>query len=572
MEHLTHPVAEILILLASAVVVVAVFRKLKLSPVLGYLVAGAVIGPYGMAIIKDVQDIALIAELGVVFLLFVIGSELSFGRMKTMRNQVFGVGGAQILLTGATISGICVLLGLAPEVSLLIGAGLALSSTALVLQVIRENREQNSQMGRLSLSVLLMQDMAVVPLLVLVPLLANEDGSISEALLAAAMNAVLAFAIVFIGGRLLLRPLFRLVASLEHPEIFTAFTLLLVLGISWGFHLAHLSMALGAFVAGLLVAETEFKHQVEADILPYKGLLLGLFFMVVGMSVDFSLIFTDFATVTGLVLALMLGKALLIMLLCRLLHFALGPAIHTGLLLSQGGEFAFIVFGLALDHGLLDIEMSQLLMVVVAVSMALTPIAYILGKQIADKLRRQPITNIVDAATEALDIQHHVVIFGYGRVGQTIGKLLEAEGISYIALDIDPVIVSHYRQQNKPVYYGDSTRREVLNAVSLCQARAAVVTIDDFYAASKAIVAIKTLIADLPVIARTSDLQHLRRLEEAGADIAVSEMLEASLQLGGALMRKIGVPEHEISRIMELFRQHDYELTRADEFSSANDS
>lgn len=573
MDHsLIHPVPQMLVLLAAAVLVVALFRRLKLSPVLGYLVAGAIIGPYGFGIISDVKDIAVIAELGVVFLLFVIGSGLSFGRMKSMKNQVFGVGGAQVLLTGVIVAAVSLQMGVSAEAAVLIGLGLALSSTALVLQVIQENREQNSQMGRLSLAVLLLQDMAVVPLLVLVPLLASEGGSIGGALIGAGVKAVLAFALVFIGGRLFLRPLFKSVASLEHAELFSAFTLLVVLGIGWAFHAADLSMALGAFVAGLLVAETEFKHQVEADIMPYKGLLLGLFFMVIGMKVDFALIIHEFVAVGGLVLALMLGKAAIILILCRLLHFALGPAIHTGLLLSQGGEFAFIVFGQALEHGLLGTELSQLLMVVVALSMALTPLAYLLGRKTAEWLRMAPLESPPPGEPEALDLEQHVVILGYGHVGQTVGKLLQAEGIGYIALDTDPAIVSYSRKSKRPIYYGDGTRREVLKAVSLSKARAAVITVNDFYAANKAVIAIKNLAPDLPVVVRTSDLRHLLRLEEAGADIAVSEMFEASLQLGGAALRQLSVPDHEVSRVTELFREQKYARVRADEFSPVADA
>lgn len=569
MQH-APPIPQMLILLAAAVIVVALFKRLQLSPVLGYLVAGATIGPYGFGLIHDVQETATIAELGVVFLLFVIGTELSFKRMRNMRLQVFGVGGAQIILSAGLIGWVALLLGLSVEMAILIGCGLALSSTALVLQVIQENREQSTQMGRLSLSVLLMQDLAVVPLLVLVPLLARDDGSISDALLRAGGNAVVAFAVVFVVGRLFLRPLFRSVAGLEHPELFSAFTLLVVLGISWAFHAAGLSMALGAFVAGLLVAETEFKHQVEADILPYKGLLLGLFFMVVGMSVDFALIAKEFSTVFGLVAALMAAKSMIILVLCRLNRFQLGTAIHTGLLLSQGGEFAFIVFGMAgsQDIALISPQQSQLLMVIVATSMALTPLAYVLGRFFAKKLRGAEVsTNAIENDADTLDLENHVVIIGFGRVGQTVGKLLAAEGINYLTLELDPYIVANSRQRGKPIYYGDGTRREVLQAISYMRAKAAVVTVNDFYTASKTIVALKNLAPDIPVITRTTDLRHLRRLEQAGADLVISEMYETSLQLGGAVLRRLKVPDHEISRITELFREQDYALTRANEIT-----
>ncbi len=562
---------QLLILLAAAVGVVAVFRKLRLSSVLGYLVAGALIGPFGFSIIQDVAEISHIAELGVVLLLFVIGTELSFTQMRAMRTQVFGFGGLQVLLSGIIISGLAHLTGQSIEASIIIGFGLALSSTALVLQIVAEKRKQQTQLGRLSLSVLLMQDLAVVPLLVLVPLLAVTDSSISQALQEAGLKAVIAFAVVFIGGRLLLPPVFRLIASLEQSEVFSAFTLLVVLGISYGFHAAGLSMALGAFVAGLLVAETEYKHQVEADILPYKGILLGLFFMVVGMSVDIALLVEEPIIIFGLAFALMLGKAAIIVALCRLFHFSMGASMHAGLLLSQGGEFAFILFGQALTSELLEPTLVQHLMLVVAVTMALTPLAYALGAHLAAKRRLPEIPEATDSTGETLDLANHVVICGYGRVGQTVAKLLSAEGINYIALDTDPSIVNLCRKDGKSVYFGDGTRREVLRAVSLEKASAAVVTMNEFNSANKTVIAMHDLAPGVPVIARADDLKNLLRLEGAGASLAISEMYEASLQLGAAVLSRMDIAEHEISRITSLYRERDYALTRANEIKSVDE-
>lgn len=566
-----HPLPQILILLVAAVLVVALFRRLKLSPVLGYLVAGAAIGPYGLGFIRDITDTAIIAEFGVVFLLFIIGTELSLKRLQVMRHQVFGFGGAQVLITGLVLAIVVRLSGLPMEVAIVIGFSLALSSTALVLQLLTETRERDTQLGRASLAVLLMQDIAVVPLLVLVPLLAGNEASMGEALGIAAVKALAAFALVFTAGRLFLKPLFRSVASLDHAELFTAFTLLIVLGISWGFHSAGLSMPLGAFIAGLLVAETEYKHQVEADVMPYKGLFMGLFFMVVGMSVDFALLLSEFWHVMGMVFGLMISKTLLLYGLCRLMRYPAISSIRTALLLSQGGEFAFIVLGLAAEYAILPARPTQLLMVVVATSMALTPLAYVLGRWLASRMKNPPSPLAVEAEEDTLDLEQHVVILGYGRVGQTIGKLLSAESIPYIALDMDPFIVTECRKRGNPIYYGDGSRREVLNAVSLSRAKAAVLTFNDFYMASKAVVAIKNLVPDLHVIARTSDLKHLLKLEAAGADIAVSEMFEASLQLGGAVLRELDVAEHEISRITDVFRERDYALTRANEVTHDNE-
>lgn len=566
----SNPLTLILILLAAAVLVVAIFRQFKLSPVLGYLVAGAVIGPHGFRVIADVEELTVIAELGVVFLLFIIGTELSFDRMLRMGKQVFGVGGAQVLLTALAIGGACLLSGLGYSAALVIGAGLALSSTALVMQILEERRKQATPLGRMSLAVLLMQDLAVVPLLVLVPLLdVSADTPIREALLEAGVKAAIAFSVVLVGGRLFLRPLFRSVAALEVTELFSAFTLLVVLGIAWAFHAQGLSMPLGAFVAGLLVAETEYKHQVEADILPYKGLLLGFFFMVVGMNVDFALLINMGGQICSLVALLMMGKTMIIAVLCRMAKLPWNTALHTGLLLSQGGEFAFIVFQMGGQFGVISDTAMQLLMVVVTLSMALTPFAFSFGSWLSKKLA-QPVMNQTDALpdmSETVDWKDHVVIVGYGRVGQIIGKLLAAEGISYVALDTDAFIVTKGRERGRPVYYGDGARREVLQAVSLELARAAVVTTHDFYSANKIVVALKNLASSVPVIARSRDLQHLQKLEMAGADIAIAEKFEASLQLGGAVMKRMGVPDHEISRVIDLFREHDYALTRKGEVS-----
>lgn len=564
-------IVQLLILLAAAVSVVAVFRKLRLSSILGYLVAGALIGPFGLGIIKDVTEMSYIAELGVVLLLFVIGTELSFTQMRSMRGQVFGFGGLQVLLTSLIIGWLAHMTGQSPEASIVIGFGLALSSTALVLQIIQERRKQQTQLGRVSLSVLLMQDLAVVPLLVLVPLLAMTDSSITHALQEAGLKAILAFAVVFIGGRLLLPPVFRLIASLEQSELFSAFTLLVVLGTSYGFHAAGLSMPLGAFVAGLLVAETEFKHQVGADILPYKGILLGLFFMVVGMSVDFAMLIKHPIIIFGLAFALMLGKAVIVVALCRIFNFSLGASIHAGLLLSQGGEFAFILFGQSLAVGLLEKELAQHMMLVVAITMALTPLAYMLGRSLASRRQLPAIPEATESTGDTLDMANHVVICGYGRVGQTVGKLLSAEGINYIALDTDPSIVNLCRKDGRSVYFGDGSRREVLHAVSLEKAKAAVVTMNDYEIAHRSVIAMHNMAPGVPVIARADDLKNLLKLESAGASLAISEMYEASLQLGAAVLNRLDIAEHEISRITGLYRDRDYALTRANEVKSLDD-
>jgi CPA2 family monovalent cation:H+ antiporter-2 len=552
----------VLILLAAAVLVVAVFKRLNLSPVLGYLAAGAMIGPSGFAIVKDVHGTATIAEFGVVFLLFVIGLELSFERLKAMRSHVFGLGSLQVLLTALVIGFICSLLGFSNEASLIIGFGLAFSSTALVLQVVKETGEKSSQVGRLSLAILILQDLAVLPLLVLVPLLAESDRSIGIALTDATIRAAIALVIVFIAGRIFLRPLFRQVTALNNPEIFTALTLLIVLGISFGLYkAAGLSLAFGAFIAGLLVAETEYKHQVEADIMPYKSLLLGLFFMAVGMQIDLTLVQEQFFMIVALCIALMIGKTAIIALLCRMFKFSRGNSIHTGLLLSQGGEFGFILFQLAAMQGVITVPHSQVLLVVVTTTMALTPLFANLGKRIALRFDSETPT-AQTPSVEIKDITNHVIILGFGRVGQTLGKLLAAENIPYVAIDGNSAIASTGKKSGFPVYFGDGTRREILNGMGIEHARSVAITVNDFESAQKMLAAVRALDKDIPVVARSRDLRQLHHLEMMGANVAISDMFEASIELGAALLRTIGVVDNEVTRITKVFRDKDYALAR----------
>ncbi len=555
----------ILILLSAAVVVVAIFRQMNLSPVLGYLVAGALIGPSGFAIVTDVHGTASIAEFGVVFLLFVIGLELSFERLKAMRRHVFGLGSMQVVITAGLIGGLAHMLGFAPKASIIIGCGLAFSSTALVLQVVLESSERSSQVGRLSLAILILQDLAVLPLLVLVPLLANTTTSISSAILDAGIRAALALVVVFIAGRIFLRPLFRIAASLKNSEIFTALTLLIVLGISYGlYQAAGLSLALGAFVAGLLVAETEYKHQVEADILPYKALLLGLFFMAVGMQIDLALMKEEFYLIIALALALMIGKAAIITALARWFGFSKFNSLHTGMLLSQGGEFGFILFQLAAVEGLIDTSASQVLLVVVTITMALTPAFFMLAKHLTVLLTPlgAPENLSLDPSAEVLDIKDHVVILGFGRVGQTVGKLLTAENMSYVAIDGNAAIAAAGQKNKLPVYFGDGSRREILQAMGILRARAAIITVNHFESAERMVNAIRAIAPDIPIVARTVDLKQLHKLELAGVNVAISEMFEASIELGAALLRVIGVVDSEVVRITQEFRKEKYTLAR----------
>jgi CPA2 family monovalent cation:H+ antiporter-2 len=564
MNEASH-LSQIVILLCAAVVIVAICRVIRLSPITGYLAAGVFIGPHGLKLITDIEGTSGIAEFGVIFLLFIIGLELSIERLRSMRKHVFGFGSAQMLITSGIFASLFLGIGGLPAAAIIIGGGLALSSTAIVLQVINEQGERASQVGRLSLAILILQDLAVVPLLVLVSIIGEHEHSIVSAILDAVTKAAIALTIIFVGGYLLLRPLFRFIASLGNTELFSATTLLVVLGAAKLSIMAGLSPALGAFMAGLLVAETEFRPQVEADVMPFKGLLLGLFFMTVGMSLNLEVMYQHFWGIITLTLVLMGVKSLIIMALCRIFGFSLSTAIHSGLILSQGSEFAFILFSLAASKGVLPLNVSQLLLVIVTVSMALTPLVAFIGKRIAFALEKYSISRPESIIEETLDLSQHVIISGYGRVGHTVARLLEIETINYVAVDIDSFQTARERKRGIPVYYGDTTRVHVLKALGIARARAVIVTHNDTRTALQTITTIRELNRDIPIIARAKNLEQVQKLEAAGANLAVAEMFEVSLQLGGALLKSVGIKDNEISRIIDIFRAEDYAMTRDSE-------
>lgn len=567
MMHANPELLQIVVFLLAAVFIVGGARLLKLSPVIGYLVAGAFLGPYGLAITTDATSMKGFAQFGVIFLLFIIGLELSIDRLRSMRKHVFGFGGAQVLITSSILA--LLILGFGGDLSMaiIIGGGLALSSTAIVLQVISEQGEKASQVGRLSLAVLILQDLAVIPLLVFVAAQQSEAQSTSGILADVAFKAIIGITIIIALGNFVLRRLFRFIAKLENTELFTATTLLVVLGLALTSSSFGLSPELGAFVAGLLIAETEFKPQVESDILPYKGVLLGLFFMIVGMSLNIEMLTDRFASIIGLAFALMLTKALIIMGLCRIFKFSLSTAVHVGLMLSQGGEFAFVLFGLAGSMDLIPETATQVLLVVITVTMTLTPLIAGFGQRIAHTLEKYAISRPESMIDETLDMHHHIIICGFGRVGHTVAQLLEAESMSYVAIDSDSLLTTRERKRGAPVYYGDTTRVHVLGALGVHRARAAIITHNDTRVALNTIQTIREMNHDLPIIARAKNIEQVQKLEAAGANLAVAEMFETSLQLGAALLKSIGINEFEINRILEIFRAEDYAVTRASENS-----
>ncbi|WP_342637909.1 cation:proton antiporter [Orientia tsutsugamushi] len=560
---------NIVILLATAICIVIVFKKLKLSPVLGYLVAGALIGDHGLKIV-NVQYTSAIAEFGVVFLLFAIGLELSIERLKAMRRYVFGLGSLQVIITSVIIGGCVMLYYDNVDVSIIIGTVLALSSTAIVLQVIEESRSQSSQVGRVALSVLLMQDFAVVPLLVILPMLSNKtDISIAQAMGIALVKAMIALIVIFITGQLFLRPLFKVISIDKPPgstnELFIATTLLIVLSAAWGTSHQGLSLALGAFVSGILVAETEFRLQAEESIYPFKGLLLGLFFMSVGMHINVNEIIQNLQTILVCSIGLILIKATIVTGLCILFNFNKSIALHTGLLLSQGSEFAFILFNEAMKEGIIENSIGKTLLLVVTCTMALTPLLSVAGAKIADLLgngKKEEYNPLQIIEQGARDLTNHIIIAGFGRVGRMVANVLEAENIRYIAIDINEQAVKEDNHSSFPIVQGDISQVDTLKALGIERASAVILSLSNEITIKKTLKAISNNFSHIAIIVKAKDLQRSNEFYECGATVIVPSDYEVGLQLGSEVLKVIGISDYEVNRIKNQFRSGNYVATK----------
>lgn len=571
---------DMLWLLLASVIFVPLFQKIPGgSPVLGYLTAGILIGPYGLSIIRHVHGTKAIAEFGVVFLLFNIGLELSVERLSSMKKYVFGLGSAQVLVTAVVVGLIAhYVSGLPGPAAIVIGNGLALSSTAVVLQVLQERGESTSRHGRATFSVLLFQDLAVVVLLILIPLISPNSSkggigfqAIAEALGLAAVKAIVAITAIIAGGRLLLRPIYKQIAENQNAEIFSANTLLVILGTSLLTARAGLSMALGAFLAGLLLAETEFSLQVESDIAPYRGLLLGLFFMTVGMSIDPKLLLSNFPVIMGTLGLLIAGKTILVALVGKVFGISIISAIRVGLLLAPGGEFAFVAFGEAVNQGIMSPQLSSLLFLVVGISMAITPWLAAGGQLIASRFELHDMRSLLPVESETDDLQDHIILCGFGRVGQIIAQLLSERLIPFVALDVRSERVAVGRALDLPVFFGDAGSREVLHKVGAERACAAAITLDTPGANYRTVWALSKYFPNVKTFVRAHDVDHGLNLEKAGATAVVPETLEPSLQLAAAVLAQAKLPTSEIASTINEFRsRHLSELTELCESSGSS--
>jgi CPA2 family monovalent cation:H+ antiporter-2 len=545
---------EVILFLATAGVVVPLFHRLRVSPVLGFLAAGALLGPFGLGrlaeqapwlswfTISNREEMTHLAEFGVVFLLFMIGLELSWERLRTLRRLVFGFGPLQVAISAAAIAALTYAVHGGISAAVLIGLALALSSTAIVVPVLAAQKRLHTPTGRTAFSVLLFQDLAVAPILFGIGMLgAGQHGGIGIAFLFALVQAAMALIVIVGAGRLVLRPLFHLVAATKSPELFMAASLLVVLGTALATAAGGLSMALGAFVAGLLLAETEYRRAIEAMLEPFKGLLLGVFFVSVGTGLDV----TRFAATPVLILAgtvtLIAIKASIVAAIGALFRVPRDTALKTALLVGPGGEFAFVIIGAAVAAGLVPEALGQDTLVITTVSMFAIPALARVGTRLGERLALAQASGPPPEPPPP-DERQRVIIAGYGRVGQLIGDMLARHNVPYIAIDSDPAIVGAQRRAGQPVYFGDSASPEFLRTCDLDRARALVITLNSAKATEAAIAAARQQRSDLTIVARARDARHASALYNLGVDDAVPENFEASLQLSEAVLVDIGVP------------------------------
>lgn len=568
---------ELLLFLAIAGVLMPLLARLRVNQVLGFLVAGLVVGPHGIGALAThwpwlawvrfprEEAVTALAELGVIFLLFRIGLELSTERLYALRKLVFGTGLAQVGVTGTLVGGVLLALGLPTDLALLLGFTLALSSTAIVVQLLNRSGAFGTRLGQTAFAVLLLQDLAVVPLLVLVGVLGKSDGGGLVVAVALALGkAVVAVVLIHLVGRQLLRPAFRHLLRGADSDVFMALTLLAVLGISaltWG---AGLSMALGAFLAGVLLSGTEYRHQIEISLDPFKGLLLGLFFLAVGMEINLAAIARDPLPVAAAVLGLVALKALVVVVLFRLAGLGWGRSIEGGLLLGQGGEFAFIVVGAGLATGLVPSDVAAFVMLVVGTSMLLTPLLARLGQWAGAAIGRRFAPPASGRDTEVAECPiAPVLVAGYGRVGRMIGEMLAREEVPFVAVDLDAEQVAVARREGRPVHFGDASQAELLLRLHADRAPAIVLTMDDASAALHAVHGIRALLPDVPLYARARDEAHAGLLHAAGATAVVPETLESSLSLAGFALGAVGLPETSVAQMLEREREERSRLMAA---------
>jgi len=568
--------SDALVLLGTAGVVIPLVRRFGFNPVLGYLGAGAILGPFGLGLfidkfpflywftIVDPGNVSGLANLGVVFLLFLIGMELSYDRLKAMRRLIFGLGSLQILFSTMAIALVAGLAGSKAPVALILGACLALSSTAIVIEILSRQKRLNTSAGRASFAVLLAQDLAVAPLLLFISVFgAGDSGSVVATLAFALANAAVALAVIVLVGRVVMRPLFRLVASVGMSDLFVATTLFVIVATGVAAAVAGFSMALGAFVAGLLLAETEFRKAIETAIDPFKGLLLGLFFFTVGMNIDFRQIVRDPIWLIAGAAGLIAVKAAILIFLARAYRLSWPASIEVGLLLGPGGEFAFVAIGLAAGSGLIDAKLSSFAIALTTLTMILTPALSHVARRLAPMVREdKPLDPELTVAPEGGS--GHAIVVGHGRVGQVVCDMLDRHQFKYVAVDNDAAAVPEQRRKGRTVFYGDATNPEFLKSCGLMEAAAVIVTINEADGVDEIVAQVRALRKEVLIVSRARDADHARHLYAIGVTDAVPETIEASLLLSETTLIGLGVAVgHVIASIHEKRDEFRQELQQA---------
>ena len=581
MEAAGVSLQPVLVLLACAVLAVVGFRSLQLPPMLGYLVTGVVLGPHALGLIPDTSETRHLAEFGIVFLMFSIGLEFSLPKLMAMRRVVFGLGLTQVLVTMSLGLALGIVSGASWQASLVFGGAIAMSSTAIVSKLLAERLELDTPHGREIIGVLLFQDLAVVPLLIVIPALGRPPEEIGVAVGGALLKAAFVLGALILVGPRLMRYWFNVVAKRRSNELFVLNVLFITLGLAYLTSLAGLSLALGAFLAGMLISETKYRYQVEEDIKPFRDILLGLFFVTVGMLLDLPAVVERWWVVGAAVLLIVLAKFALIALLARLFGGTQGTSLRTALSLAQAGEFGFVLMSTAGGAGFVSTEMSQVLLAAMIISMLLSP--FIIGASDAIVMRFSASEWMLRSlelhriAVQSIESDRHVVILGYGRNGQRLARLLEAEGIRYIALDLDPERVREAALAGDTVVFADCSRREALTAAGLARAAAVVITFADADASIRVLANIHALNPAIPVIVRAREESEIDRLHAAGASEVVPEALESGLMLASHTLVWIGVPLSRVMRRLRLVRDQHYGLMRglfhgADDMGEGGDS
>jgi len=562
-KFLAGPKTDTLLLLLATALITPICKQVGTSPILGFLGAGMLLGPNGFGLISGIHTTETLAELGIVFFLFEMGIELSVGRLLSMKRDVFGLGLGQFLLTSIAVASVGKLAGLPANALIVIGGGLALSSSAFVLQLLKDKDQLATRFGRASFGVLLFQDLAVVPLLVVTPILAGT-GSLANAVGSAILKAAMALGGIAFAGRVILNPFFKLVAQAKSQEAFLGLVLLTVLSMSFLTEGLGLSNTLGAFLAGVLLSETKYRYQVEADIAPFRGVLLGLFFVTVGFEIDLKLIASKFPVVSAVVFGLIGVKTIITTLLSMSFGLSLANAQQTGFILSQGGEFAFVAFGLARGLGILDPQLTKLLLTCIALSMALTPFLASISGKIAKRIEEgSDFSHYLGQDPEAIEIsesEDFVVVAGYGVVGKVVCDLLDAKFIRYVGLEIDPNKAIQARNKGLPVFYGDVGRPEVCEAFNVGKAKAAIIAIAEQSETNRVVISLRRQYPELKIFARAKDANHQKRLQKtldviAMVPILPEDNLLLTLPFGGAALRALGAPAEEVNAILEAKRK-----------------